>query len=101
MSLSRVPIRIGLQLSVFALFFVGCTDDTGAPPTTTDLSIAADMTLPDGAVPSCDGGFTACGGGCVNLQSNARHCGACDHACLESETCQAGLCVVPCAQGTT
>lgn len=48
---------------------------------------------------SCEGGGCACGagltecGGCVDLQSDVSHCGACDAACASSELCVSGACV--------
>jgi hypothetical protein len=40
----------------------------------------------------CSDGLTACLGACVDLQTEAAHCGACGHACGLG-TCQAGGCV--------
>ena len=39
---------------------------------------------------------TACHGVCVNLQTNARHCGACDNVCESNQVCEAGECVAKC-----
>jgi hypothetical protein len=40
----------------------------------------------------CTGGTTACGGVCVNLQTDARNCGACGTVCPTGQTCTAGAC---------
>lgn len=40
----------------------------------------------------CDAGQTACGGACVDLQSDAAHCGDCDTACASGQSCVAGEC---------
>lgn len=39
---------------------------------------------------TCASGFTACGGDCVDVETNAAHCGGCDLAC--SGTCTMGVC---------
>lgn len=44
----------------------------------------------DSAVP-CEGGLVCGDAGCVDLQSNALHCGACGRDCLGG-VCQAGVC---------
>jgi alpha-tubulin suppressor-like RCC1 family protein len=43
---------------------------------------------------SCDDGAFMCGEACVDLQTNADHCGACGNACAFG-TCQAGRCETP------
>jgi hypothetical protein len=49
-------------------------------------------------IASLPGGCETCGGaGCVELQSDAAHCGACDNACPAGATCEQGSCV--CAGG--
>jgi hypothetical protein len=35
---------------------------------------------------------TRCGARCVELSTDAQHCGACDHACAATEACAAGAC---------
>ncbi|WP_242395603.1 hypothetical protein [Anaeromyxobacter oryzisoli] len=51
-----------------------------------------------GAATTCLTGETACGGVCVDLQSDASHCGACGVSCGLG-TCSAGACV--CDPGAT
>lgn len=48
---------------------------------------------------TCPEGYQACGTECFNLQNDARHCGACDHACASSEECTAGMCQPLCPSG--
>ena len=55
--------------------------DTGAPDTTAP---------PDG---HCFGDATRCGGLCVDTQTSAQHCGACDSPCAAGQDCVAGACV--------
>lgn len=45
------------------------------------------------AAEGCPGGFTECGGGCVDLTVSPLHCGACDSACAVEDSCSAGVCV--------
>lgn len=53
-------------------------------------------------LPSCTGaGRTSCGGSCVDLTSNASHCGACGRACATGETCATGVCAPPPTPWTT
>ena len=40
----------------------------------------------------CDSGYTKCGKRCVDLQSDAAHCGDCDIACDEGRACIGGTC---------
>jgi len=44
----------------------------------------------------CGEGTTCCPSGCENLQSNDKHCGACDHACAKTEHCTDGMCITDC-----
>ena len=50
-------------------------------------------TGPGGALPcTCPHGETCCDGGCVDLNTNALHCGRCDVACPPGQTCCDGAC---------
>jgi hypothetical protein len=40
----------------------------------------------------CSGGQVACGGGCVNTQTDNANCGICGHACTTGFACAAGAC---------
>lgn len=55
----------------------------------------APMGTSDGGTPSPDAACVMCGGACVDLQTDARHCGACDSACGPTQTCVAGRCDPP------
>jgi len=46
-----------------------------------------------GGVCVCGDAATTCGGECVDVRSDAAHCGACGVACGEGESCAAGRCV--------
>lgn len=65
--------------------------------------VLAPVSTSDG---DCPQGFVGCGGTCVDLASDAAHCGACDSACdggttdgPEGAVCVAGACA--CGAGTT
>jgi hypothetical protein len=46
---------------------------------------------------ACEGGAAAvCSGACVDLSSNAQHCGACGRACGDGGTCSMGVCSATC-----
>ena len=45
----------------------------------------------DGAAVDCDPKLDACGGSCVDLDADAKHCGACGHDCLGGQ-CTLGVC---------
>ncbi|WP_437297600.1 MXAN_6577-like cysteine-rich protein [Sorangium sp. So ce426] len=40
----------------------------------------------------CPDGLSRCNGGCVELQANVEHCGACGDACEEGQLCVNGRC---------
>lgn len=42
-----------------------------------------------------------CGSGCVDITTSNTHCGMCDKACVDKETCSEGKCVAPCPTGQT
>jgi hypothetical protein len=53
-----------------------------------------------GAQPAaCLPGQQICGLGCVDVSSNAQHCGACGVACAPGAVCQAGACRDVCGAG--
>jgi hypothetical protein len=41
---------------------------------------------------SCDTGFSACSGACVDTSSDKKNCGGCGHTCNGNRTCQSGVC---------
>ncbi len=51
----------------------------------------------------CKVGSTKCGGKCVSVQSDPRHCGTCGRACAAGESCASGQCRggATCAAGLT
>src|SRR5687768_8197814 len=70
--------------------------DGGEP----DSDAGADGGGTDGGGPDAGGpdeceerGLAACGGSCVRLESDERHCGGCDQACGDGIACVAGGCV--------
>lgn len=65
------------------LMALGCSDE---PPNTD---------------PNCSSGQTDCSGACVDVASDARHCGACGNACGADQACSNGMCVLDCVSGQT
>ena len=47
----------------------------------------------DGA---CGAGTKDCGTGCIDLQNDGAHCGACGKACAAGQACQKGQCALSC-----
>ncbi len=44
---------------------------------------------------NCPAGMTLCGSECVDVISNAEHCGACGNQCGEDQLCEAAVCQCP------
>ncbi len=76
----------------------GTTDVGSTDAGTRDVGVP-DVGTPD--VGGCSMGEAACGGGCVDLQHDARNCGSCGHACGEVEACTSGVCTSTCAAPRT
>lgn len=66
--------------------------DEGSGP---ELGCGYDAVCTDGACVWPCSADRQCGeqGRCVDLESDAQHCGACDHRCSKGEICQEGACV--------
>ena len=60
-----------------------------------DAQVDEGATCADGLF--CQGGQCpperSCNGDCVDLQSNAQHCGMCGRACQANQACPNGQCV--------
>ncbi len=56
----------------------------------TNLCVEGVCTEPDGGCPS---GQTECNGVCADLSSDTAHCGDCDNACGDGESCTGGSCI--------
>jgi hypothetical protein len=51
---------------------------------------------------ACEGpSLGSCDGGCVQLDYDPKHCGACGRACASGEVCSLGKCASSCAGGLT
>lgn len=72
--------------------------DVGTPVVDAGTPVV-DAGTPDAG--GCATGETMCGGGCVDLQRDARNCGTCGRACGEVESCTAGACASSCAAPRT
>ena len=53
---------------------------------------AGHLSCQDGSCICPTAGTVDCGGSCVDLVSDAAHCGTCGNACAQNETCIAGTC---------
>ncbi len=48
----------------------------------------------------CPGGNTYCDGQCIDIYNDDQHCGSCDNACTNCETCNFGACTpINCSSG--
>lgn len=55
-----------------------------------------------GKTPDCVAGLTCCGGACIDVQKDPRHCGACGETCAEQNAiaaCLSGVCRLSCKEG--
>jgi len=85
----KQPLHAGAAMS--ALLFLGF-----AALMTPSCAESADS---DADADPCADGQTTCGGKCIDLQTNAQHCGDCGRACAEGRACEAGECVASCSDG--
>ncbi|RMH40138.1 MAG: hypothetical protein D6689_14605 [Deltaproteobacteria bacterium] len=90
-------LRSGLVALAGALVWLGagCGDGGGSKPDAAPISLF-DAAPPDAAPPDafvCT--KTMCGTECVDLETDPRHCGACDNACPPAADCAAPDCVCP------
>ena len=60
------------------------------------VEIASDETEDEAIPGACPTGFAECSGYCLDVASNARHCGGCGTACSTDEACISSLCVDLC-----
>ncbi|MDP3275988.1 MAG: hypothetical protein Q8Q09_12380 [Deltaproteobacteria bacterium] len=67
--------------------------DGSATDATGDITRVDVTNTPDSA--GCPTGATRCGTACVNLQMSNQHCGMCNSACNNPQTCQSGVCSGP------
>lgn len=70
-------------------------------PTSCGTSSCTACPAPSGGAATCNGtscgetcpsGLTLCGGSCLNIKTDAAHCGSCSNACPSGSTCAAGAC---------
>ena len=63
--------------------------------TTSEAFGSCPATVTVSGVTTCPTGTTLCSGACVDLQSDALHCGACGRACSAGQICRAAVCTTP------
>ena len=73
----------------------------GSAPTTGGSTPATggSSTGTGGAEAICPAGLTLCGDACVDIVTNAAHCGQCGTACSAEQVCSAGSCATTCPAG--
>ncbi len=59
------------------------------------LQIELGSLTPEGTAKPCEGGKVRCLDDCVDLNNDAKNCGACGKACASGEACTLGKCGVP------
>lgn len=76
----------------------GCTFHPAPSQTPCDDGIRdTDFDRCDGAgrcVGMCSRNLVLCGVTCVDIQTSVAHCGRCENACLDTQTCRSGVCEV-------
>lgn len=77
----------------FSLFLMCAASQAGCSKKN-DVAVTNNTTNPCAGV---DAGAqdTACGGACVDVETNPQHCGGCDAACPRGAQCVAGVCGCP------
>lgn len=73
------------------------TGTTDAATTGTPTSSGTTEESPVSTGGTCPRGQMNCGGECVDVMSDAAHCGGCDEPCDPGEVCEEGSCGSPCA----
>lgn len=98
-SLTLAPLALTSGLGCGADPSPAPGDGTGIDPTATTTgltSTGASTDDLDDTTGDCPGALLSCTAGCVDPQSDAEHCGACDTPCAPEASCQAGTCVASC-----
>ena len=93
--------RIAWWLPAMTGLVTGCSCDPPGPGGSDSTATGSDATSAGSGGSSahqCRAGKEWCGDACVNLQANAKHCGACDAACATAQKCVEGEC--RCSKGT-
>ena len=90
---------------IFLGALLGCAGNTTVPSGEADVP----QFLPDGGIDfdtgtppgTCPDGQTRCGDACFDLTSDRVHCGSCERACGDSESCTSAICRGACTGGQT
>jgi hypothetical protein len=69
----------------------GCSYQSSTLACTTSVGHAQPVCVGSGCTFACDTGYAACGGACVNEQTDNGNCGACGKVC--SGACASGQCI--------
>ena len=57
-----------------------------------DLVVMRDAAIPCSETVACPQPFTCCGGTCVDITSDPRHCGSCGQICADTQFCTSTAC---------
>lgn len=105
-----VPLDVGVDIGPAPIDVVAIDTgvDTGPAPIDVAVDLGVDtgpppVDVPVDTGPSCASPRAVCGGDCVDLATDPRHCGACDRACAApanaDATCATGACGSACRPG--
>ena len=91
-----VRVVVGLLLGLsFATAVAGCETEVS-----TERSGTSDAEwLEDAETSECAPPLIECDDECIHLETDAAHCGGCDHQCADGEVCSDGNCVTTCPSG--
>lgn len=90
-SSGRDALLRALALALAASASAGCLIDRSELAPGRDAATDAPLADED-AARSCAPSQTACGASCVDLTTDAQHCGSCDAACADGERCADSRC---------
>lgn len=90
----RVPVFFlpWLCVGLWGVGLGGCAQGGAVDVDAGRTSIEAGTSDGSSCPMTCPGSFLCCAGACVDTQTSASHCGACDNACGIDETCGNGEC---------
>lgn len=95
----RGNLGLGLQLGTDGGYLHNVFSGNAPPAISGGGELGANACPATG--PGCTPPQVDCGGFCVDLSSNASHCGACGNTCSSGYVCNSGACTLSCPPGFT